>query len=82
MSLTPRQLHRLAATAHRELGESWEEAQALDGLAAARLDDDPAAALRHWTRALRLLDGYDDPRAAAARERVERGLAQAEAPPG
>ncbi|MEV7425036.1 tetratricopeptide repeat protein [Streptomyces sp. NPDC091212] len=74
--------HRLAATAHRELGESWEEAQALDGLAAARLDDDPAAALRHWTRALRLLDGYDDPRAAAARERVERGLAQAEAPPG
>ncbi|RDG37684.1 ATP-binding protein [Streptomyces corynorhini] len=69
--------HLLAATAHRELGESWEEAQALDGLAAALLDDDPAAARGHWTRTLRLLDGYDDPRAAATRERVERGLAQA-----
>ncbi|MEV7868769.1 tetratricopeptide repeat protein [Streptomyces sp. NPDC088124] len=69
--------HRLAATAHRELGDTWDEAQALDGLAATRLGDDPAAAVNHWTEALRLLDGYDDPRAAALRDRVERDLAAA-----
>ncbi|MFD5751808.1 ATP-binding protein [Streptomyces sp. NPDC127033] len=69
--------HRMAATAHRELGDTWDEAQALDGLAATRLGDDPATAVSHWTEALRLLDGYDDPRAAALRDRVERDLAAA-----
>ncbi|MFI6704760.1 ATP-binding protein [Streptomyces sp. NPDC050509] len=69
--------HLLAATVHRELGDTWDEAQALDGLAVTLLGDDPAGAVRHWARVLGLLGGYDDPRAAALRERVERELAAA-----
>ncbi|MEV7084581.1 tetratricopeptide repeat protein [Streptomyces sp. NPDC093085] len=67
--------HRMAATAHQELGDPWDEAQALDGLAATLRADDPAGSARHWTRVLSLLDGYDDPRATALRDRVGRDLA-------
>ncbi|MDT0342787.1 hypothetical protein [Streptomyces litchfieldiae] len=35
----------------------------------------PAAPRRHWAEALRLLAGYDDPRAARIRERVASRLA-------
>ncbi|WP_405984481.1 ATP-binding protein [Streptomyces sp. NBC_00872] len=65
------QFHRRAADVHHELGDTWDEAMALDGLAEAVIVDDPEAARTHWTDALRLLAGYDDPRAVAARERAE-----------
>ena len=71
------QFHRQAVAAHHELGDTWDEAMALDGLAVALLDKDPDAAVRHWTEALRLLAGYDDPRAVAARGDIERKLAEA-----
>lgn len=69
--------HRQAAAAHHELGDAWHEALALDGLGTAMLSEDPETALQHWTEALRLLADYDDPRAAATRNRVERQLARA-----
>ncbi|MEV7682698.1 tetratricopeptide repeat protein [Streptomyces sp. NPDC088341] len=65
------QFHRRAADVHHQLGDTWDEAMALDGLAEAVVVDDPEAARTHWTDALRLLAGYDDPRAVAARERAE-----------
>jgi len=68
--------HRQAAVAHRALGDAWHEAIALDGLATALIDDDPDAARRHWSEALRLLADYDDPRAVAVRGDVERRLAE------
>ncbi|MFC9652120.1 ATP-binding protein [Streptomyces sp. NPDC056937] len=64
--------HRRAVAVHRELGDTWDEAMALDGLAEALHADDPEAALGHWTEALELLAGYDDPRAAAVRGRIGR----------
>ncbi|MFJ9209417.1 ATP-binding protein [Streptomyces sp. NPDC102264] len=64
--------HRRAVAVHRELGDTWDEAMALDGLAEALFADDPEAALGHWTEALALLAGYDDPRAVAVRGRIER----------
>ncbi|RAJ69076.1 NB-ARC domain-containing protein [Streptomyces sp. Amel2xB2] len=63
--------HRQAAAAHRELGDAWHEALALDGLATALGDDDPQAARRHRADALSLVAAFDDPRAAAFRERLE-----------
>lgn len=65
------QFCRRAVAAHRELGDGWHEAVALDGLAGAVVEADPGAAAGHWGAALDLLRGYDDPRAVAARERVE-----------
>ncbi|MFF3753383.1 tetratricopeptide repeat protein [Streptomyces sp. NPDC002018] len=65
------QFHRRAAAVHHELGDTWDEAMALDGLAEALAAEEPQAALGHWADALRLLAGYDDPRAVAARERME-----------
>ncbi|RYJ28337.1 SARP-family transcriptional regulator [Streptomyces sp. L-9-10] len=64
--------HRRAVAVHRELGDTWDEAMALDGLAEALFADDPEAALGHWTEALALLAGHDDPRAVAVRGRIER----------
>ncbi|MFC8079260.1 ATP-binding protein [Streptomyces sp. NPDC057307] len=69
--------HRRAVAAHRELGDTWQEAVALDGLAGVVVTDDPGAAAGHWTAALELVRGYDDPRAAAMRERVEAALGRA-----
>ncbi|MFF5114045.1 hypothetical protein [Streptosporangium sp. NPDC000509] len=62
---------RRTSTVHHELGDTWHEALALDGLGAALLDEDPEAADRHWTMALGLLADYDDPRAVAIRTRIE-----------
>ncbi|MGS2644177.1 ATP-binding protein [Streptosporangium sp. G12] len=62
--------HRQAAVVHHELGDAWNEALALDGLGAALLDEDSEAAHRHWTEALSLLSGYDDPRVVAVRDRI------------
>ncbi|MFE6049357.1 ATP-binding protein [Kitasatospora sp. NPDC056446] len=64
---------RRAAAAHHGLADRWHEALALDALAEALLADDPQAARRHREDALALLAGYDDPRAAAARDRIARG---------
>jgi tetratricopeptide (TPR) repeat protein len=69
--------HRQAAAAHHELGDAWHEALALDGLGTAVLSEDPEAALRHWSQALRILADYDDPRAVATRDRVAGQLARA-----
>ncbi|MGW3182608.1 ATP-binding protein [Kitasatospora sp. NPDC001119] len=63
---------RRAATAHHELGDRWHEALALDALAATVSAEEPEAARRHRTEALALLDGYEDARAVAARERIAR----------
>lgn len=70
--------HRQAAAAHHQLGDAWNEALALDGLGAAvaLLGESPDAARQYWTEALGLLTGYDDPRAVATRDRVERQLAE------
>ncbi|GHF63234.1 hypothetical protein GCM10018790_46340 [Kitasatospora xanthocidica] len=64
---------RRAATTHRDLADPWHEALALTALAAALPPDDLSAA-RHRQDALALLAaaGYDDPRAAAMRERIAR----------
>jgi tetratricopeptide (TPR) repeat protein len=71
---TYRRMGREEEAVHRELGDRWHEAVALDGLAAALRETDPGQARRHWTAALRLIDDYDDPRAAKLRERIERDL--------
>ncbi|WP_199836133.1 tetratricopeptide repeat protein [Streptomyces sp. TP-A0356] len=67
--------HRQAAAAHHDLGDVWHEALALDGLGQALLEEAPAAARQHWAEALRLLAAYDDPRAVATRNSLERRLA-------
>ncbi|WP_333493574.1 ATP-binding protein [Kitasatospora cathayae] len=67
-------LLRRAAAAHHDLGDTWHEALSLDALAAALVSDDPPAARRHREDALALLTGYDDPRAAATRDRIARQL--------
>ncbi|MFF7648249.1 hypothetical protein ACFZCY_00020 [Streptomyces sp. NPDC007983] len=61
----------------RDLGDAWQQAIALDGLAASlgAGEGDAAAAHRHWADALRLLDGYRDGRAVRMRERIEGRLA-------
>ncbi|WP_200305815.1 hypothetical protein [Streptomyces adelaidensis] len=69
---------RQAATTHHELGDTWHEAPALDGLGSALLDEDPSAARRCWAEALRLPAGFDDPRAGAARRSLERRLGGAQ----
>ncbi|MBM9508843.1 ATP-binding protein [Actinacidiphila acididurans] len=66
--------HRRAVAVHRELGDTWNHAVELVRLAAALVDADPAAARRHWVEALQELAGYDDPRAAGIRARIERRL--------
>lgn len=66
--------YRQAATAHHELGDAWNEALSLDGLAQSLRSRDPQSARQHWAEALRLLADYDDPRAAAQRNRIERRL--------
>ncbi|MYZ36614.1 tetratricopeptide repeat protein [Streptomyces sp. MnatMP-M17] len=70
--------HRRAAAVHRAFGDIWDEAMALDGLAEALVIDDPEAARTHWADALGLLAGYDDPRAVAARARIESRRAEAD----
>jgi tetratricopeptide (TPR) repeat protein len=62
--------HRRAAAAHHELGDTWNEAQALDGLATALCAEEPERAREHWDEALRLLAGYDDPRAVRMRDGI------------
>ncbi|MFE1935576.1 ATP-binding protein [Streptomyces sp. NPDC059474] len=78
--------HRRAVAAHRELDDLWHAALALVGLATALREADEAGggeepggaqeagggeeARRHWGEALRALASFDDPRAAALRERV------------
>ncbi|WP_201778828.1 tetratricopeptide repeat protein [Streptomyces sp. 150FB] len=67
--------HRQAAATHHELGDAWNEALALDGLGRAlAATGDAGAAAPHWAEALRLLDGYDDPRAMATREDIRRRI--------
>ncbi|WP_329064582.1 ATP-binding protein [Streptomyces sp. NBC_01429] len=63
--------HLRAATVHSELTDGWHEALALESLAASLAGTDPVAAGRHRSRALRLLAPYEDPRAVAARGRLE-----------
>ncbi|MFE3603106.1 ATP-binding protein [Streptomyces sp. NPDC059142] len=74
--------HRAAVAVHRELGDTWNEAMALEALGAALRHVEGAGTGaegggRHWSRALGLLAGHDDPRAAAARERVALRLREA-----
>ncbi|WP_329828466.1 ATP-binding protein [Streptomyces sp. JV176] len=72
--------HRAAVAVHRELGDAWHEAIALEGLGAAlrhaEAGTEGDTAGQHWTRALELLAAYDDPRAAATRERVALRLSE------
>ncbi|MDT0342278.1 ATP-binding protein [Streptomyces litchfieldiae] len=62
--------HRQAAAAFHDLGDPWHEALARDDLARALRDERPDRAREHWAEALRLLAGYDDPRAVTTRERI------------
>lgn len=64
--------HHRAAAVHSDLADAWNEALALEALAAALADTNPAAAHQHRSRALRLIAPYDDPRATAARQRLDR----------
>ena len=68
--------HRLAAAAHRDLGDAWNEALARDGLAECLIveDDGPEAARAAWAEAVRLLSGFEDPRAVATRRRIAQRL--------
>ncbi|GAB2715777.1 tetratricopeptide repeat protein [Kitasatospora kifunensis] len=70
-------LLRSAAATQRELDDAWQEALALAALADALRAAEPQQAVRHWTEALRLLTGYDDPRAVRTREAVTGCLAEA-----
>jgi hypothetical protein len=56
---------RQAATAHRALGDAWEEATDLDHLTRV----DPEGADGHRARVLELIAPFDDPRAEAMRGR-------------
>jgi hypothetical protein len=65
----------------RELGDAWQEALALDGLAAALAEtlspgEGPGQARRHWQEAMDLLADYDDPRARDIRERIAQRLTE------
>jgi hypothetical protein len=55
-----------AAAVQRGLGDTWNEALALNAMAAAQADAEPRTAREHWTRAKELLAGFNDPRAVAA----------------
>ncbi|MEU9792348.1 tetratricopeptide repeat protein [Streptomyces sparsogenes] len=68
--------YRQAALAHRDLGDAWHQALALNGLGSAVLGESPEDARRRWARALRLLADFDDPRAMALREGIERRLTE------
>ncbi|WP_264349577.1 ATP-binding protein [Streptomyces milbemycinicus] len=68
--------YRQAASTHRELRDEWHQALALDGLGSAVLGESPEEARRHWTQALRFLADFDDPRAVAAREDIERQMTE------
>ncbi|MEK8170722.1 hypothetical protein NKH77_17490 [Streptomyces sp. M19] len=63
--------HQQAAAVHRELGDAWHEAIALDGLAASLEADRPEEARRRWGDVLHLLAGFDDPCALELRARAE-----------
>jgi tetratricopeptide (TPR) repeat protein len=66
--------YRRAAAVYHELGDSWGEAVALDGLAAALEGENPGQARTHRAEALRLLAAFDDLRAAGVRGRIEESL--------
>ncbi|MFF7649538.1 ATP-binding protein [Streptomyces sp. NPDC007983] len=66
--------HRQATAVHRDLGDTWELAVELGHLAASVHPEAPEAARAHWAEALTHLAPYTDPRAEAARSRVERRL--------
>jgi hypothetical protein len=79
--------HRMAARVQRELGDGWQLALALDGLARAQValatelgedgeDSEDEAACGHWEEALRALEPFRDPRAAGLRERIAAELAR------
>ncbi|MER6143095.1 tetratricopeptide repeat protein [Streptomyces sparsogenes] len=69
--------YRQAAPVHRDLGDAWHQALALAGLGSAVRGECPEEARRHWAEALRLLAEFDDPRAMAVREGIERWLTEA-----
>lgn len=64
--------HRRAAAAHHVLGDRWHEALALAGLTLALAEGDGNQSRQHRAEALRLLSGYEDPRAAGLRALIER----------
>jgi tetratricopeptide (TPR) repeat protein len=70
--------HRMAARVQRELGDGWQLALALDGLARARLaleeDGEHEVAREHWAEAARALDSFSDARAARLREQIRAEL--------
>ncbi len=68
--------HRRAAAAFHDLADAWHEAVALDALATVLDGDDADQARRHRRRALALIAGYQDPRAAQLREDMEQRLAE------
>ncbi len=63
--------HRMAVRVQRELGDGWQLALALDGLARARADlGELEAARAHWGEARDALAAYADPRASGLRARI------------
>jgi hypothetical protein len=66
----------MVARVQREIGDGWQLALALDGLARSRaalaLDEDSEeeAARGHWAEALRALEPFTDARAAGLRGRI------------
>ncbi|MFJ2953854.1 ATP-binding protein [Streptomyces sp. NPDC087270] len=68
------EFHRRAAAVHAELGDTWQHAVELGELAAAVEADTPEAARAHWSEALRRLESFSDPRAAALRTRIQQRL--------
>jgi tetratricopeptide (TPR) repeat protein len=70
--------HRMAARAQREIGDGWQLALVLDGLARARValdeDGEEEAARDHWAEALRALEPFADARAAGLRRRIRAEL--------
>lgn len=66
--------HRQAASRFHETGDSWHEALALSGLAAAVRERDPDRARHHWETSLALLADYDDERTVALRDGIRARL--------
>jgi DNA-binding SARP family transcriptional activator/tetratricopeptide (TPR) repeat protein len=64
-------MHEQALALATSLGNPYEQGRALAGIAACRVDDDPAEARRHWERALVLFRRIEVPE----RHEVERHLA-------
>ncbi|MGN9908002.1 AfsR/SARP family transcriptional regulator [Phytohabitans sp. LJ34] len=73
------EMHEQALALATSLGNPYEQGRALSGIAACRVDDDPAEARRHWERALVLFRRIEVPERYAVEQHLS-ALAPARGP--